>query len=75
MIRALNKQFNKVIQEREMSDFIKEVESTKDRLDRISNQLGIQKHGTGKRKKKNKKKKKNKRLDLKEVFDNDKPRY
>ena len=55
-----------------MSDFIKEVESTKDRLDRISNQLGIQKHGTGKRKKKNKKKKKNKRLDLKEVFDNDK---
>lgn len=58
-----------------MSDFIKEVESTKDRLDRISNQLGIQKHGKGKRKKKNKKKKKNTRLDLKEVFDNDKPRY
>lgn len=72
MINVLNKQFNKVLQEREMSDFIKEVESTKDRLDRISNQLGIPKHGKGKRKKKNKKKKKNKRIDLKEVFDNDK---
>lgn len=73
MVKALNKQFNKVIQTKEISDFVKEVESTKDRLDRISNHLGIPKHGKGKRKKKNKKKKKKKsRLDLKEVFDNDK---
>lgn len=68
MIGPLNKQFNKVLQNKEMSDFVKEIESTKDRLDRISNQLGIPKHGKGKRKKKVKKKKKNKRIDLREVY-------
>ena len=51
----LDKQFKGAINNKNKKKYIKP-ESKEERLERISKQLGIQKHGKGKRKKRNKKK-------------------
>lgn len=55
MVKALDKQFNKVIQNRNEKLLEQQFETKKQRLDRISRRLGIVKHGKGKRKRKKKK--------------------
>lgn len=50
--KQLEKQFHNILVEKEK----RSRETKEEKLERISRQLGIQKHGKGKRKKKNKKK-------------------
>lgn len=59
MKNGIYKQFSKVIESKE--------EPMKDKIERITMQLGIPKHGKGKRKKNKKKSKKKKRIDLEEI--------
>ena len=51
----LDKQFKGAINNKNRKKYIKK-ETKEERLERIGKQLGIQKHGKGKRKKRNKKK-------------------
>ena len=62
MKNGIYKQFSKVIESKE------EIETIEEKIKRITVQLGIPKHGTGKRKKTKKKKhKKKKRINLEDV--------